>query len=120
MKSKKKEDKYRTCADCIHEWACQAWNVGTIHEMDAGICANYEAVKDSTVYWLGYRAGQADGVYVLNKAIDLMAEYIVTLGRVDYFLCDLIPKETIRAIEKICKTSLFIKHSVAQSIIRKN
>ena len=76
MKSKKRNEKYRTCADCIHEWACQAWNVGTIHEMDAGICANYEAVKDSTVYWLGYRAGQADGVYVLNKAIDLMAEYI--------------------------------------------
>ena len=93
MKSKKKNEKYRKCADCIHEWACQAWNVGTIHEMDAGICANYEAVKDSTVYWLGYRAGQADEVYVLNKAVDLMAEYIVTLGRVDYHLCDLIPKE---------------------------
>ena len=93
MKSKKKNKKCRKCADCIHEWACQAWNVGTIHEMDAGICTNYETVKDSTVYWLGYRTGQADGVNVLNKAIDLMAEYIVTLGGVDRYLCDEIPEE---------------------------
>lgn len=28
-----------------------------------------------------------------EKAIELMAEYIVALGRVDYFLCDEIPKE---------------------------
>lgn len=28
-----------------------------------------------------------------EKAIELMAEYIVTLGRVDYFLCDKIPKD---------------------------
>ena len=28
-----------------------------------------------------------------EKAIELMAEYIVTLGRVDYFLCDEIPKD---------------------------
>ena len=93
MRSKKKYEKYRKCADCIHEWACQAWNVGTIHEMDATICTNYETVKDSTVYWLGYRAGQADGGNVLNKAIDLMAEYIVTLGGVDRYLCDEIPEE---------------------------
>lgn len=86
--AKKQKKQCRKCADCIHEWACQAWNVGTIHEMDATICTNYEAVKDSTVYWLGYRAGQADGVYVLNKAIDLMAEYIITLGGVDRYLCD--------------------------------
>lgn len=28
-----------------------------------------------------------------EKAIELMAEYIVTLGRVDYYLCDEIPRE---------------------------
>ena len=28
-----------------------------------------------------------------EKVIELMAEYIVTLGRVDYFLCDEIPKD---------------------------
>ena len=91
--AKKQERQYRKCSECIHEWACQTWAHGTIHNADATNCAMYETVKDSTAYWLGYRAGQADGVYVLNKAIDLMAEYIVTLGRVDYYLCDLIPKE---------------------------
>lgn len=91
--AKKQERQYRKCSDCIHEWACQTWTHGTIHNADATSCAMYETVKDSTAYWLGYRAGQADGVYVLNKAIDLMAEYIVTLGGVDRYLCDEIPEK---------------------------
>ena len=91
--AKKQNKQYRKCADCIHEWACQSWAHGTIHNTDATSCAMYETVKDSTAYWLGFREGQAANVELLNKAIDLMAEYIVTLGRVDYHLCDLIPKE---------------------------
>ena len=89
MKSKKKNEKYRKCADCIHEWACQAWNVGTIHDMDATHCVMYQTSRGSDAYFLGY----LDTKKQYEKAIDLMAEYIVTLGRVDYFLCDLIPKE---------------------------
>ena len=53
----------------------------------------YETLKSSTVYWLGFREGQAANVERLNKAIDLMAEYIVTLGGVDRYLCDEIPEK---------------------------
>lgn len=45
-----------TCADCIHEWACNAWNVGNIHNMDARNCACRETVQESTAYFLGTRA----------------------------------------------------------------
>ena len=89
MKSKKKNEKYRTCADCIHEWACQAWAHGTIHEMNATQCAIYQTARGSDAYFLGYLETKKQ----YEKVIDLMAEYIVTLGRVDYHLCDLIPKE---------------------------
>lgn len=43
----------KTCADCIHEYACQAWNVGTIHNMDASTCHNRETVKESGAYFIG-------------------------------------------------------------------
>ena len=90
---KKQKRQYKQCSERIHEWVCQSWAHGTIHNTDATSCAMYETLKSSTVYWLGFREGQAANVERLNKAIDLMAEYIVTLGRVDYHLCDLIPKE---------------------------
>lgn len=48
----------KQCADCIHEWACQAWNVGNIHNMDATNCAVYETVKQSTAYFIGFMDGQ--------------------------------------------------------------
>ena len=57
----KSKCKKRTCADCIHEWACQAWNVGHIHEMDATNCAVYETVKDSTAYFIGFLDGKKAG-----------------------------------------------------------
>lgn len=87
MKKQKKCDK--TCSSCIHEWACQAWTHGTIHEMDATHCAVYETVKGSSAYFTGYLETKKQ----YEKAIELMAEYIVKLGRVDYFLCDEIPKD---------------------------
>lgn len=105
MKSKKKNEKYRKCADCIHEWACQAWNVGTIHETDATNCAIYETVKDSTAYFLGY----LDTKEQYEKVIDLMAEYIVNLDRVDYHLCDLIPKEIHLKHQPKCVAEYFLK-----------
>ena len=53
-----KESRKITCADCIHEYACQAWNVGHIHDMDARNCVNRETVKDSTAYFLGCLDGK--------------------------------------------------------------
>ena len=71
-----------TCSDCIHEWACQAWNSGVIHNMDATMCAPRETLKDSNAYFLGRREAEKE-MEKYKKAVELMAEYIVTLGRVD-------------------------------------
>lgn len=55
---KKKTKPVKVCSDCIHEYACQAWNIGNIHSMDASYCDNYETVRDSVAYFIGYREGQ--------------------------------------------------------------
>ena len=55
---KKKPAAAKSCADCIHEYACQAWNVGTIHNMDATNCVNHETVKESTAYFIGFLDGK--------------------------------------------------------------
>lgn len=86
---KKQKETYRKCSECIHEWACQTWTHGTIHDTDATNCAIYETVKDSTAYFIGFREGEKTA----ERAIDMMAEYIVTLGGVDIHLCDDIPKK---------------------------
>lgn len=57
-KKKAENPKPRTCAECIHEWACQAWNVGNIHNMDATNCAVYETVKESAAYLCGLLDGR--------------------------------------------------------------
>lgn len=50
----------RKCEQCIHEYACQAWNVGSIHTMNATNCTNYETAKDSNAYFLGVRSAEDD------------------------------------------------------------
>lgn len=57
---KKKQKSYRICKDCIHEYACHAWNVGSINNMNADHCTNYETVKDSNAYFLGVRSVEDD------------------------------------------------------------
>lgn len=54
--AKKKAKK--TCADCIHEWACQAWMLGTNHNTDAQGCAMYETVRESAAYFIGFEEGK--------------------------------------------------------------
>lgn len=54
--AKKKAKK--TCADCIHEWACQAWMLGTNHNTDAQGCAMHETVRESAAYFIGFMDGQ--------------------------------------------------------------
>lgn len=51
----------KTCGECIHEYACQAWNIGGhLHDTDASSCINYETVRDSAAYYIGYKEGQRD------------------------------------------------------------
>ena len=56
----KKKEAVRKCQECIHEYACQAWNVGNIHNMNAINCTNYETIKDSNAYFLGVRSSEDD------------------------------------------------------------
>ena len=60
---KKKVKNCRTCKDCIHEYACQAWNIGTLCNSDASSCVNYETVKDSTAYYIGYQDGRKETIH---------------------------------------------------------
>lgn len=63
-----------TCADCIHEYACQMWTCGTIHNTDAQHCTNYETVKDSTPYFIGLQDGRKSNTnqYVIDRLHDLI------------------------------------------------
>lgn len=61
MKKKKPVEPVKTCADCIHEYACQMWNIGHIHDMDATNCTNHEAVKESAAYLIGRLDERMDG-----------------------------------------------------------
>lgn len=70
MPSKKIE---RTCEQCIHEYACQAWNIGSIHNMNATNCSNYETAKDSNAYFLGVRSVEAKtAVYDIDQVVNQM------------------------------------------------
>ena len=62
MMRKKKPDKTEnTCADCIHEYACQMWNIGSIHNMNATNCTNHTTVRESTAYFIGKLDGRKEG-----------------------------------------------------------
>ena len=50
----------KTCGECIHEYACAMWNVGSLQNTDATHCTNYETVKDSAAYLIGKMDGRAE------------------------------------------------------------
>ena len=51
---KKKKQQTKTCADCIHEYACRIWTDGRfISDASASVCHNHETVKESAAYLCG-------------------------------------------------------------------
>lgn len=34
------------CGDCLHYYACAAWNIGSLANMEAGSCVNYTPASD--------------------------------------------------------------------------
>lgn len=56
--AKDKKTDFLKCAECIHEYACQMWNIGSINQMNATNCINYETVKDSAAYLCGLLDGE--------------------------------------------------------------
>ena len=61
MPKKKKTVEQRTCGECIHEFACQLWHRGTLHDTDASNCTVYTTVRDSAAYFLGKMEAMGNG-----------------------------------------------------------
>ena len=52
--AKKQNKPIKTCADCIHEFACRGWTDGRrISDASASQCPNHETVKESGAYLCG-------------------------------------------------------------------
>ena len=52
--AKKQNKPIKTCADCIHEFACRGWTGGRyISDDSASRCPNHETVKESGAYLCG-------------------------------------------------------------------
>ena len=52
--AKKQNKPTKTCADCIHEFACRGWTNGrVISDISASRCPNHETVKESGAYLCG-------------------------------------------------------------------
>ena len=52
--AKKQNKPTKTCADCIHEFACRGWTGGRyISDDSASRCPNHETVKESGAYLCG-------------------------------------------------------------------
>ena len=72
--AKKIKKPLQTCADCIHEFACGMWNIGYIHDMDATNCTNYETIKGSPSYFIGFSDGQKSSCQIRRKENDYEQE----------------------------------------------
>ena len=44
----------KVCGNCIHLSACNGWNHGSMENTNAEHCVNYETLKGSTAYYIGY------------------------------------------------------------------
>lgn len=52
--AKKQNKPIKTCADCIHEYACRGWTGGKyISDDSASRCPNHQTVKESGAYLCG-------------------------------------------------------------------
>lgn len=69
---KNKHGSKKTCSDCVHQWACAAWNVGSITSMDATNCANFEKFSVNTVQ--AVRCGECKSCSQGNSPYDMYCE----------------------------------------------
>lgn len=54
MARKSKQTPVKTCADCVHEYACKGWTHGQeLSPENASKCDAFEAVRDTAAYLIG-------------------------------------------------------------------
>lgn len=61
--TKAKSVKGRTCGECIHESACQTWSANAYIHNTKTNCANYETVRNSNAYLIGFMEGKKEIVH---------------------------------------------------------
>lgn len=69
----------RTCGECIHEFACQLWHRGTLHNTDASGCGIYTTVKESAAYLIGKMDGEK-GVAQVKWERDMAMKQLESYG----------------------------------------
>ena len=95
---KKQNKPTKTCADCIHEFACRGWTGGRyISDDSASRCPNHETVKESGAYLCGVlderkrKKTNADRIRAMSD--DELADFIYRceMSDIDYAktFCDL-------------------------------
>ena len=54
MARKPKQTPVKTCADCVHEYACKGWTHGQeLSPENASKCDAFETVRDTAAYLIG-------------------------------------------------------------------
>ena len=83
--AKKQNKPTKTCADCIHEFACRGWTDGRrISDASASQCPNHQTVKESGAYLCGVlderkrKKTNADRIRSMN---DAQLVQMLTIGR---------------------------------------
>ena len=71
--AKKQNKPTKTCADCIHEFACRGWTGGRyISDASASRCPNHETVQESGAYLCGVLDERNRTLAAQNRAEQLM------------------------------------------------
>ena len=83
--AKKQNKPAKTCADCIHEFACRGWTGGRYISDDfASRCPNHETVKESGAYLCGVldeRKRKITNADRIRAMTDAKLVQMLTIGR---------------------------------------
>ena len=83
--TKKQNKPIKTCADCIHEFACRGWTGGRyISDDSASRCQNHETVKESGAYLCGVldeRKRKITNADRIRAMTDAKLVQMLTIGR---------------------------------------
>ena len=83
--SKKQNKPIKTCADCIHEFACRGWTGGRkIADTSASQCPNHQTVKESGAYLCGVldeRKRKKTNADRIRAMTDAQLVQMLTIGR---------------------------------------